>query len=453
MIAAGGPIVFLALLLGVNGAGNLPHDLVSLMDINDYFTPRSIETKPDNLVRLAGKAPADAKESLVQLLAIRWLGENVDQLGDQKDAARKALQQLARGPEGFPRDYAEVALARLEGKAPPVRAFPKDSLRKEAFSWFPEKAQMVAAAVEFRAMPGRKNGGEHDQAFAKQFKEIQAHLQKLIPNQAKDEIYIGAETVGNVRIDRLSFAMSQDPENRGNEQIFARATGRFNHKNVVDYLRTLPNLKIDEKKGPKGEARTYITFGEPPAFVLVGDTDVLIAGHGNKKEGNIELAEQALAVRDGKKPSMLKGPLGKTLETVSPDASGVLITIIPPEARGAAARTPVGVIPHQIMLESIADNAGEGFNVRFRGEMDNEADAKKFADGFKDLIKMGLDELKNAPAVVPGLDIIKQVLETIQGVDLKADGAKVGGELRVTPDIQKSLLEKAEEAVKKLTDS
>ena len=66
---------------------------------------------------------------------------------------------------------------------------------------------------------------------------------------------------------------------------------------------------------------------------------------------------------------------------------------------------------------------------------------------------MGLDELKNAPAVVPGLDVMKQVLETIQGVDLKADGAKVGGELRVTPDVQKSLLEKAEEAVKKVTDS
>ncbi|HMC67250.1 MAG TPA: hypothetical protein VKI65_20110, partial [Gemmataceae bacterium] len=124
-----------------------------------------------------------------------------------------------------------------------------------------------------------------------------------------------------------------------------------------------------------------------------------------------------------------------------------------PEVRGAAARTPVGVIPHQIILESIGDSAGEGFNVRFRGEMDNEADAKKFADGFKDLIKMGLDELKNAPAVVPGLDVMKQVLETIQGVDLKADGAKVGGELRITPDMQKSLLEKAEEAVKKLTDS
>src|SRR5437762_6428688 len=40
MMFAAGPIVFLGLLLGVNGAGNLPHDLVSLMDINDYFTPR-----------------------------------------------------------------------------------------------------------------------------------------------------------------------------------------------------------------------------------------------------------------------------------------------------------------------------------------------------------------------------------------------------------------------------
>ena len=32
MMFAAGPIVFLGLLLGVNGAGNLPHDLVSLME-------------------------------------------------------------------------------------------------------------------------------------------------------------------------------------------------------------------------------------------------------------------------------------------------------------------------------------------------------------------------------------------------------------------------------------
>ena len=443
--------VFLVLLLGLGGSGHVPHDLASFIELNDYFTRGSIEAKADNLLRVAARPPTDVKESFVQLLVIRWLGENTDQLGEQKDAVRKALQQLAQGPEGFARDYAQIALARVEGKPLTHRTFARDNLRKDAFAWFPEQVQ-IAGAFDFRAAPGQKTGAAHEQALGKQIKDIQAHFQKLIPNPAKDEMYIFAETVGNVRIDRLSFGIIYDAENRGNEQIFARGTGRFDHKRLVDYLRqTLPNLKFDEKKGPRGEPITFITFEQPPTFVLIGDTEVLIAGHGVRKEGNSELAELALAVRDGKKPSMLKGPLGKLLEEAAPEASGLILGEIPAIARAELARTPVGVTPHQFTLECARDGTGEGFALRFRGHMDNEADAKRLAGSFKDLVKTGLDEIKNQPQR-PEIELAKLVLETIQEVDLKTEATKVIGELRIAPETQKNLLEKTGEAVKKATD-
>src|SRR5205823_3631155 len=123
----GGSVVMLGLLLGLGGGGNVPHDLASLVELDDYFSRGSIEAKPEVVLPLASKSPGDAKESFTQLLAIRWLGENTGKIGTHKEAVRKGLQQLAQGPNGFARDYAAVALARVEGKPPLRRAFAKDS--------------------------------------------------------------------------------------------------------------------------------------------------------------------------------------------------------------------------------------------------------------------------------------------------------------------------------------
>jgi hypothetical protein len=450
-MAALHPIVFfLPLFLGLGGGGVVPNDLAALIDVSDYFGPRQIEATPENLVKLSIKDPASAKESFVQLLAVRWLGEHADQLGARKDAARKALQQLAAGPDGFPRDYAERALARLNGGPLPLRTFGKDNIRKDALAWFPENVQM-AGALDLRAAPAHKTIRAGDQAVVKQIKQIQAHLEKLLPNQAKDEVYIFAETVGNVRVDRISYGMAIDLAGPGQGQVYARATGRFNHKYLVEYLKqTVPNVTLDEKKGAQGEPITFISFEEPPILVLVGDTDVFVAGHANKKEGQAELAEQVLAVRDGKKPSMLTGALSQALKEVSPEATGLLIGEIPAIVHAELARTPIGSVPHHYALESGDGGADGGFLLRFRGEMGNDAGAKKFADGFKDLVKMGLDALKEAPPM-PGMDILRLVLETIGGFELKADGTKISGALKVSADAQKNLIEKTAESLKKET--
>jgi hypothetical protein len=47
MAFAGGWVVMLGPLLGLGGGGNVPHDLASLVELEDYFSRGSIETKPE----------------------------------------------------------------------------------------------------------------------------------------------------------------------------------------------------------------------------------------------------------------------------------------------------------------------------------------------------------------------------------------------------------------------
>src|SRR6516164_3829283 len=125
-----GPAILLPLLLLGPLAGT-PTDLVAFVDPADYFASRRVEVGAGKLLELASGSPTDAKGTFQQLLAIRWLGENRDRLGEHQEAVRRALGRLAEGPDGFARDQARLALARLDGRPPPaLHAAPKDSLRE-----------------------------------------------------------------------------------------------------------------------------------------------------------------------------------------------------------------------------------------------------------------------------------------------------------------------------------
>ena len=151
MAFAGLQVIFL--LAMALGNGGVPVELAQLIDPADYFAPRNIEVKPENLLTVATKAPADAKESFNQLLAIRWLGDNKDNLGSNKDAVRKGLAKLAVAENETVRQYARAALARIDGKVAPARSIPKNSVRLQALEWFPTEVTL-AAALDLRAPPG-----------------------------------------------------------------------------------------------------------------------------------------------------------------------------------------------------------------------------------------------------------------------------------------------------------
>src|SRR5262245_4151009 len=110
-------------------------DLISFVDGPDYFKAREIEVKLEKMVELAAKTPEDGKDSVAQLLAIRWLGDHPAEVKKAKNA-RQTLQQITAGKKGkdaagFARDYAERALAKLDGKPLPGPTLAAKSVREE----------------------------------------------------------------------------------------------------------------------------------------------------------------------------------------------------------------------------------------------------------------------------------------------------------------------------------
>ena len=104
-----------ALLLGGGASFN---DLVSLIDAEDYFRAREVQTSIDGLKELAGKEPKDARGQVSQLLAIRLLGELKIGNADEKQRIVAALAPIAAGTraqdrDGFAKRYAQRAVARL----------------------------------------------------------------------------------------------------------------------------------------------------------------------------------------------------------------------------------------------------------------------------------------------------------------------------------------------------
>src|SRR5271166_4697449 len=108
------------LLFVLLGFGSNSRDLVSFLNVDDYFMSRKVEATTDQLLKLAAKSPVDGKEQVMQLLAIRKLTANPAQA--RKDARIQALlERIAESKAGkdrlgFAEEYARRALAQLAGK-------------------------------------------------------------------------------------------------------------------------------------------------------------------------------------------------------------------------------------------------------------------------------------------------------------------------------------------------
>ena len=90
---------------------------------------------------------------------------------------------------------------------------------------------------------------------------------------------------------------------------------------------------------------------QPPAFALVGDSEVIMAGYLPDAANCGKLVEEVLAVRAGGRPSLLTGPLGKTLRDVPVNARGLIRGDLPREWVALIARSSIGVSPHQLAVD------------------------------------------------------------------------------------------------------
>jgi hypothetical protein len=446
MMAMGGIELFVLMLMGTGGLSN---DLVSLLDAKGYFESRQIEMKVPRLVELATREPANAKDQVSQLLAMRWLGEEAAQVKKAKDFAEilDKIEQVAQGkkgqdPLGFAADYARMAAVALGSTRveAPFQKLPDNSLRQDALTWFPPSVQIVVAADFRNTAPTSLDSG----------KMMREMLLKFVPPQAREEVYGMAEKLGNVRVDRVAFGYAPPSKEEQQGRVYFRLSGKADHKRLVDVLKdSAPGMTAKEQKGFRGQRVTMLvnpqgTRHGPPGMAVVGDTDLIVAGaEGSQVKDELTIA-QVLAVRAGREKNMLGGKLDPFLKKTSPQASAIVVGELPSEVRTGFTRGPEAfkVFP-KIVVAEVLRNKGV-VEAKFQGTLDSADDAKQFTEDAERLRKMAIVELNNvAKNVPPFLPIppktFEQMAEVLKSVKVQAKGATVSGRMTIPEETIKAL--------------
>jgi hypothetical protein len=429
-------------MLLVSGGGNVTNDLVSLIDADTYFKSRRIEANAGGLAELARKDPANAKAQISQLLALRWLGEHPDAV--KKDPQIRALLQnvaegkTAQDPLGFARHYARRALAQVDGKPVRFPPVPENTLRTDALKWFPADVTFFGA-LDFRASPGFKGP---------ELKSKPALLARVIPAEAVEEMFKFAEEVGNFEAERLAFGISPDPNQQSATRNYIRITGRGDHQRLAAFLqRNIRGAVVKDEQPAQGAPITLISSEkEPPAFALIGNTDLVVAGYGRSQSRHLEVVQDVLEVRAGRKASLVVGPLANELKTISSSASGLVMGEVPEDLRKDLTRaSPFKAIPFRIVADL---TRGEDLVFRFRGAMASPAEAKAFTEAVAQVKKQAIEGLKQLPPPIKKkLQSVDLLTKIVEGVKMEAKDSSVAGGLEVTGTQLQGLQEVVEEVL------
>jgi hypothetical protein len=437
------------MLLLLGGGGGTPQDLLALIDGPRYFKARQVEVTPETMVQLAGKAPADSKQAVAQLLAIRWLGEHPDAVKKSK-SARETLQQIAEGkkgqdPQGFARDYARSALARLDRKAGPAPPLPANSLRAEALKWFPEKST-IFGGLDFR--PPRGVRPRSMDAMLRAFTG-------MIHDREQEQLFKYAERLGNIRLERISFAVVPDMNDDRQTRVFVRLTGRADRKRVAQFIgQEIKQAVLKEEKGPSGEPITVIDAGKNgPSFALVGDTEMLIGAFGGEArvDNHVAVVRESLGIRAGKTPNIVTGPYAGTLKSSPAQAVGLLIGDLPERWYEPLTdrHSPFKGLPRNFNFR--LTRTERGFQLRFTGGAASGKEARAFVDSVDTLKREGIEGLKKLPAQ---MKVKAATVETLQaalkGVKVEARDALLTGDAALSNAAVKALEDLAEAALRLL---
>jgi hypothetical protein len=405
-------------MLLITTGGGVDNDLVSLIDAEHYFAAQKVTVNGEEMVARAGKEPKDGKTQVEQLLAIRWLGEHAAMV--RTDAkVRALLVDVAGGkkgqdPAGFARECAAHALALIDGKEPVRRPIPADSLRVEAFAWFPKEAgkDSFLLGIDLRSSGAMKIPADG--------------LARRLPREMERAgLHKFAAQVGNVRLDRLSVVFNKNGKEQ-EAQVLLRATGAFEHQRLVDAFKESAK-DVKQTKGPAGEP---ITFFQVPIILstipvmVVGDTDVVVrfSDPANKDKPYAEL-EEVLEVRAGKKDSAVKGPFADVLKQTPDQALALALGQTSKETRdeiskGAPKDSPP--VPHRFSVFVTRDTA---VRVSGRATMADAAEARIFA-GYRDETIGQYRGLLNAgirPELKETFALVIKVLECVKVESRDAD--------------------------------
>ena len=427
------------LLFVLLGFGSNSRDVVSYLNPDDYFKSRNVETKVERLLELAAKSPADGKDQVMQLLALRKLAMDPTARGNRR--VRALLTQIAEGTKGkdrlgFAKDYARQALAKLDGKEPAAPTMPKNSLRSEAFKWFPKDTAIVAG-FDLRPVPG---------VAAVEVSGLQALGQKFIKEANMEKVYEFVEKLGNVRLDRFSVGLAPDPLGGRNARIFVRITGKADHRRVVDFLREVMKAGIvREERGADKEPITFLRAADqPPAVAMIGDSEILLAGYMMRDQGDhMAVLFEMLEVRAGKKVGVTAGPLAARLKKAHAQSFILMAGDITKELGlgplGAPGVNGQDTMPKALVMEVTRKTAG--LDLIVEALMENEADAERLAEAATKGLREGIEQVRREMTRNPDVpkEAVELVTKTMETVKVQAKAANLHISVRISNEVMKAV--------------
>ncbi len=434
-----------SLILLVVFSGGSTRDAVSLIDAKDYFQQRKIPANVTKMVELARTEPKTGKAQIQQLLALRWLRENVDEVKKDKDFEdlRRQIEAIAKGQKaqdlhGFARDYATRTAIALGSSMKLVKdEIPKNSLSQDAIRWFPKETNMIFA-VDFRFE------GEDVEPLMKKFRD---QIYSTMPPNGKEEFYSVLEQIGNNRLDRFAYGFHFDDQNEDNHRLFVRASGKMNQKWILDVIKQAsPNALIQEEKSFRGRKVTLLRGNRfSPTMCFIGDDEVLMATNmffpEDLPKEPFKGLQEMLAIRSGKKVGLLSGSLQKLVKDVSPRAFGLFAAELPEKTREEAIESrdaPFRVFPPKMVAEAVIK---EGQIVlELDSHLDNAKDAKTFADDIAKLKEKGLKEIAKTENFPPGFPNVKKiqagVKKTLNSLKVDVNGSSTSATITVDSGLQ-----------------
>ncbi len=382
--------------------------------------------------KLAGKYPTDAKTQIAQLLAIDWLGEHAT----EGKAARGTLESIAGGKKaqdatGFAKSHAARALARLDDKAPPKAAtLPSSGLRGDAYRSFPDDVTLLGG-IDLRASGSMKVEADSLHLLGAVFPKPEALFEIV-------------DSVGNIRVDRVSFAMHIPKDGDDADRTYIDVIGAGNLDWLMAFTeKTGREYQRSERKIGSEKVTILASETQAPAFAFIdhgNSQEVLMAGYQGGKAKHLEVLDRALEARAGDKPDALKSPHAKLLKEVPEQAYAALVGELSDPIRKKLGKEMLKAAPKTVVLSARRDKE---IHIEAEGTMADEADAKQLVEGIEAARKQALDFLKDPPSdsKLPKSKEDREVLAgTLKGAKAEAKGKTVTASMTVSVEAVQVLI-------------
>jgi hypothetical protein len=278
---------------------------------------------------------------------------------------------------------------------------------------------------------------------------LRAALGKYVPPEAKTHLYEVADKFGNVRINRIAFASTQDPQAKTEARFYLRVTGKWDRERVLSAIREKhADVKLEQPEGGRGRV-TLVHFPATergPGLAIVGSTDLLVGVFERRgpRVDNEEIVTQMLLIRAGREKSVLEGSLAKDLKVVVARSGGFVVGRLPPDLRAnlTQGKGAFRALPEAFFLK--VRQAKGLTQIRLEADLGSAAEARRFAEDvarMKGKMRGGLDKIPEEVRrkLPPGGAVALRKM--VASLDARATGKMVRGGVDVSPEAARVMVE------------